>query len=173
MESKTKNLVLNVSLIVFCVLFLSACTNKEIELKDGHTHLSEELDQEISNYIVQHYSTPSLNTEKQFEVHKVYGTSEKNDVITVYFWSYYGGFNKSTGTENQSGHSLPAVIQLKKESDHYTVLKYTEPEDGDFYQSSIKKMFPKKYLKRVYNDSGNIKDLEKKMNVQVKKWLEE
>ncbi|MFD1928585.1 hypothetical protein ACFSFY_11145 [Sporosarcina siberiensis] len=173
MKFKTKYIVPTVFLLVFFSIFLVACTDNDIELNDGDTHLSEELNNTISNYIVQQYSTSSLNTEKQFEVHKVYGTSEKNDVTTVYFWSYYGGFNKSTGAENQSGHSLPAVMQLKKESDHYTVVKYTEPEDGDFYQSSIKKMFPKKYLKRVYNDSGNSKDLEKEMDVLVKQWLAE
>lgn len=173
MMIKAKYIMPKIFLLLFCGIFLSACTDKEVKLKDGNTHLSDELNKTISNYIVQQYSTPSQNTDKQFEVHKVYGSSEKNDVTTVYFWSYYGGFNKSTGTENQSGHSLPAVIQLKKESDHYTVVKYTEPEDGDLYQSSIKKMFPKKYLKRVYNDSGNSKDLEKEMDLQVKQWLEE
>ena len=47
----------------------------------------------------------NANTEKQFEVHKVYGTSESNEVLNVYLWSYYGGFNKSTGLENQAGLS--------------------------------------------------------------------
>ncbi|WP_438317903.1 hypothetical protein [Sporosarcina sp. FA9] len=172
MKIKAKYIVPTIFLLLFCGIFLFACTDKEMKLKDGGTHLSKELNNKISNYIVQQYSTPSQNTDKQFEVHKVYGTSEENDVTTVYFWSYYGGFNKSTGTENQSGHSLPAVMQLKRESDQYTVVKYTEPEDGDLYQSSIKKMFPKKYLKRVYNDAGNSRNLEKEMEAKVKRWLE-
>ncbi|WP_121662198.1 hypothetical protein [Metabacillus litoralis] len=62
-------------------------------------------------------------------------------------WSFYAGFNKSTGIEEQSGHSLPAVIQLSKKEENYSVIEYIEPQDGSLYQSSLEKMFPKKILK--------------------------
>ncbi|WP_090858163.1 hypothetical protein [Paraliobacillus sp. PM-2] len=91
----------------------------------------------------------------------------------MYMWSYYCGFNKTTGTEEQSGHSLPAVIKLKKEEERYAVIEYIEPQDGNGYQSSLKNMFPEKYLELVQQDNGNIEDLQKEMNKKVKKWLEE
>ena len=67
-----------------------------------------------------------MDTEKQFEVHKVYGTKESDGVINVYMWSYYGGFNKSTGIENQAGHSLPLVVRLSKNEENYSVIEYTD-----------------------------------------------
>lgn len=164
-----------ISLILLGVtaLWLTGCSENEIELKDGDENITIEMDETISNYITQKYSTSYLGTEKQFEVHKVYGTSESNGVLSVYMYSYYGGFNKSTGIENQAGHSLPAVIQLKKDAENYSVIKYIEPKDGNLYQSSLKMMFPEKYVKLAQQDTGNIIDLQSEMDKKVKKWLEE
>ncbi|NQX64198.1 hypothetical protein [Paenibacillus qinlingensis] len=123
-------------LLLFVVAFLSGCNGNGIELKDGDRNITEEMDEMISNYIIQNYSSSSRATGKQFEVQKVYGTSETNRVLSVYMWSYYGGFNKSTGTATYAGRSLPAVIQLKKDLAHYSIIKYIEPQDGSLYQSS-------------------------------------
>ena len=165
-------LKLSVLFLMFGLFLLFGCSGDKVNLQDGDKNISEEMDNIISDYIFQKYSSSYSDTEKQFEVHKVYGTSESDELITVYMWSYYGGFNKSTGTEDQSGHSFPAVIRLSKKDGNYSVVEYIEPEDGDLYQPSLEKMFPKKYLKLAQKDSRNIKDLEKEMDKKVKRWLE-
>ena len=159
-------------LLLFGTVFLVGCNGNELNLIDGDNHITEDMDEVISDYIIEKYSSIYSDTEKQFEVHKVYGTTESDAVIDVYIWSYYGGFNKSTGIENQSGHSLPAVISLSKEGETYSVIKYTEPQDGSLYLSSLKKMFPEKYLKLVKRDSGNIGGLQKEMDEKVNQWLQ-
>jgi hypothetical protein len=158
--------------LLFGVLFLVGCSVNEDNLHDGDKFITEEIDEVISDYIIQKYSSTYSDTEKQFEVHKVYGTNESDGVINVYMWSYYGGFNKSNGIENQAGHSLPAVIRLSKKEENYSVIEYIEPQDGSLYQSSLKKMFPEKYLKLARQDSENIGDLQKEMDNKVKQWLE-
>ncbi|WP_456270977.1 hypothetical protein [Bacillus sp. AK031] len=161
----------SILLLFFGALFLAGCIGSKVNLQDGDKHIPEEVDKVISDYIIQEYSSSYFDTEKQFEVHKVYGTNESDGILSVYMWSYYGGFNKSTGIENQAGHSLPAVIRLSKEED-YSVIEYLEPEDGSGYLPSLRKMFPKKYLKMTHQDSGNIEDLQKEMDKKVKQWLE-
>ncbi|MFD2670144.1 hypothetical protein [Marinicrinis sediminis] len=158
--------------ILFGALLLAGCSGNVVNLQDGDTHVTKEMNEVISDYIIQKYSTLYYETEKQFEIHKVYGTNETDGVITVYIWSYYGGFNKSTGTEFQAGHSLPAVIQLSKNGEKYSVIEYIEPQDGDEYQPSLKKMFPEKYFKLAHQDTGNIKELRQEMNEKVTQWLE-
>ena len=170
MRNKTKSSIL--FLLLGALLLLTGCSGNEANLQDGDKHITEEMDEVISDYIIQKYSSSYLDTEKQFEVHKVYGTNETDGVISVYMWSYYGGFNRSTGIENQAGHSLPAVIQLNKKEGNYSVIEYTEPQDGSLYQSSLEKLFPEKYLKLAQQDSGNIEDLQKEMDKKVKQWLE-
>lgn len=151
-------------ILLFGLLFFSGCNSEK--------QVTAEMDELISDFIVKKYAASYADTEKQFEVHMVYGTSEKNGVLNVYMWSYYGGFNKSTGLEAQSGHSLPAVIQLSNKGENYSVEEYIEPEDGSSYMPSLKKMFPKKYLTYVIRDSGDIGGLQKKMDKKVKQWLE-
>jgi hypothetical protein len=160
------------ALTLFLILFLSACSGKDKNLVDGDKHVTPSINDAISDYIVQHSAKAYAGTEKQFEVHKVYGTSEKDGVLSVYMWSYYAGFNQATETEAQSGHSLPAVIRLKQDGDTYSVTDYTEPQDGSMYQSSLEKMFPAKYVKSTQRDSGNIGGLQKEMDKKVKAWLE-
>jgi hypothetical protein len=165
-------------LSLLMVLLLVGCSENLTKdtgtvLKEGDNHISKEMEEVISNYIIQKYSSVYLQTEKLFEVHKVYGTSELNSIISVYMYSYFGGFNKSTGLENQAGHSLPAVIRLQKKSTGYSVIEYTETKDGNQYHSSLEKMFPDRYLKMAQQDVGNIEDLQKEMDNKVKHWLEE
>lgn len=163
---------LSILLFLFGTVFLAGCNENEVNAIDGDKQITEEMDEVISDYIIQKYSTSYFDTEKQFEVHKVYGTNESSGVISVYIWSYYGGFNKSTGIVAQSGHSLPAVIRLSNKEGNYSVIEYIEPQDGSLYQSSLEEMFPKKYLKFAQQDSGNIGNLKKEMDKKVKEWLE-
>ncbi|MEO3947897.1 hypothetical protein [Gorillibacterium sp. CAU 1737] len=158
--------------ILFGALLLAGCSGNAVTLQDGDTHVTKEMNEVISDHMIQMSSSSHYETEKQFEIHKVYGTNESDGVITVYMWSFYGGFNKSTGTEFQEGHSLPAVIQLSKNGEKYSVIEYIQPQDGDMYQSSLKKMFPKKYLKLAQQDLENPKDLRQEMVEKVTQWLE-
>ncbi|OME86620.1 hypothetical protein BK120_06665 [Paenibacillus sp. FSL A5-0031] len=174
--------------LLAAVCILSACENngttnssgkvvssesEEMQTSNEEKHISDNMNEVISNYIIQKYDSVYYQTEKQFEVHEVYGTSESSGIITVYMYSYFGGFNKFSGLENQAGHSLPAVIRLKKKAAGYVVTEYTEPEDGSLYQSSLKKMFPKKYLDMLHNKTGTLEDLQKEMDNKVQQWLDE
>lgn len=162
---------LQIVLLLAIILLLSGCSDEGRNLRDGDEQITEEMHNAISSYIVDTYSSVHSVTDKQFEVHKIYGSSESNGVTSIYMWSCYSSFNRSTGTEGQSGHSLPAFIQLKKDKGGYTVIKYEEPEDGSYYQSSLKKMFPKKYVKKAQNDAGNVGGLEEEMEEKVREWL--
>ncbi|MDM5337430.1 hypothetical protein QUF84_09405 [Fictibacillus enclensis] len=129
-----------------------------------------------STHISVHYSKYEnifAPSEKQFEVHRIYGTSEEDGILTVYFHSFLGGFNKETGDKEQSGHSLPALIKMKKEPIGYKVVDYKEPEDGNLYKSSLEKMFPERYVKREDQQASEINDLQIQMNKKVHKWLKQ
>ena len=141
----------NLLFLLFVSTLLTGCNGNGIALNDGDDNITLATDKVISNYIIQKYSTVYLETEKQFEVHKVYGTSESDGVLSVYMWSYYGGFNKATGTANQAGHSLPAVIRLKKDKKHYSVIEYKEPQGGSLYQSSLKEVKTAKENMQIHN----------------------
>lgn len=156
---------------MFSAVVLSGCNGSENTLEDGDKHVSEEMNEVISDYIIQKNSTSFEETDKKFEVHKVYGTSEKDGVITVYMWSLMEGYNKATGTDVETGQSVPVVIRLSEKDENYSVVEYTESEDGSEYSSSLEEMFPKKYLKYALRDTSNVRDLQKEMDEKVKQWL--
>jgi hypothetical protein len=164
---------LNRLLMILLSVFLISCSSDASPLTNGDAHVTEEMHETISNYLVTKNASMYAPTDKQFEVHRVYGTSEVEGIIHVYLWSYYSGFNMSTGHEEQSGHSLPALIHLKKNDTGYEVVKYQEPEDGSEWVTSLEKMFPKRYVQKAKRDAGNVGDLKKEMNERVKQWLDE
>lgn len=152
---------------------LAGCNEKPTKYEDESHNVTAEINELISDYIIETYASSSNETDQQFEVHKIYGTSESKGVLSVYLYSYYGGFNKSTRIELQTGHSLPAVIKLKRIEGQYKVIDYTEPKDGSLYSSSLKKMFPEKYINQISHDTSNIGDLEEEMARKVEQWLAE
>jgi hypothetical protein len=164
---------LNRLLMILLSVFLISCSSDASPLTNGDAHVTEEMHETISNYLVTKNASMYAPTDKQFEVHRVYGTSEVEGIIHVYLWSYYNGFNMSTGHEEQSGHSLPALIHLKKNDTGYEVVKYQEPEDGSEWVTSLEKMFPKRYVQKAKRDAGNVGDLKKEMNERVRQWLDE
>ncbi len=66
-------------LFLTIAIFLSACNGKEMNLTDGDKQVTQQIDDVISQYIVQKNATSFYGTEKQVEVHKVYGKSEKDE----------------------------------------------------------------------------------------------
>ncbi|WHY73817.1 hypothetical protein [Fictibacillus enclensis] len=152
---------------------ITGCTSDPNHLVDGKEKVTKEADQLISQYIIQKYKNIFAPSEKQFEVHRIYGTSEEDGILTVYFHSCLGGFNKETGDQEQSGHSLPVLIKIKKERSGYKVVDYKEPRDGGYYKSSLQKMFPKRYVQKEDQQAGEINDLQIQMNKKVHKWLKQ
>ncbi|WP_078381233.1 hypothetical protein [Sutcliffiella halmapala] len=153
-------------LVIFVVIFLVGYSYS-IQSKE----IPDEMDVAITEFIINHNKTRFGETEKQFEVHKIYGTEEKDGIIHVYMYSLYNGYNRTTGAYPRSGGSYPVYLSLKKEENDYTILEYMEPDDGYYHVTSIKEMFPRKYVNKAIRDSGNISGLEKEMTKQVEEWL--
>nr|WP_106783063.1 hypothetical protein [Lysinibacillus timonensis] len=143
-------------------------------LVDGDSNVTEEMDQIISNYIIQQYQRNGFQpSDVQFEVHKVYGSLKGKDTITIYLWSYYSSFNKVTGNEGVSGSSLPVTITLQEIDGNYKVINYQEAQDGSLYVKSIENMFPEEYVEEVLQQPSNMGELEEEMQQKVNEWLKD
>jgi hypothetical protein len=146
---------------------------EEVTINSSETEV-DDLDHVISDYIVQFNKDKYFPTEKQFEVHHIYGTAEIDDLVEVYLYSLYAGFNRATKDEGQSGRSGPALVKLKKTNDTYSVVEYKEPGDGDMYVESIYEMFPDSYAEQAINDTDYVrKKLDEELEAKVAEWLAE
>ena len=112
-------------------------------------------------------------SKKLNKVHKIYGTSEEDGVISVYMKSFFAGFNRATGLEEETGMVKPVVIRLSETEGTYSVVEYLETEDGGMWETSLNEMFPKKYYKKALKNSGHVRDLQKVMDRKVTQWLGE
>jgi len=84
----------------------------------------------------------------------------------------YEGYAFANGKFGSScGGSNPALVVLRKDKDKFTVVKFQQPEDGDEYGPSTKRMFPRKYAEEAMGDSGRDLGLEKQIKLNAKKWL--
>ncbi|MFK5707531.1 hypothetical protein [Lysinibacillus boronitolerans] len=156
-------LILTLTLILF-----SGCSSS----KGQDIQVTKEMNEIITNHIKEHYKNVYHSGDRQFEAHKVYGAKENRGIVSIYIYSVYKEYRKDEPTE-RSGHSLPALVKLKKDGDTYKVIKYREPEDGSLYANSIKKMFPKEFAKQASLDAGNVPELHEQIDEEVQKWLKE
>ena len=143
----------------------------EQKFTDGDSHLTEEIHEIISDYIILQSQDQYEQTDVQFEVHKVYGTLQEGETMTVYLWSFYNRFNRETGNEEVSGASRPITLTLRQTGGKYKVIDYKEPEDGSQFVDSVEKMFPKRYVEQVLQQPSNMEDLKETMQQKVNEWL--
>ncbi|MGE7879175.1 hypothetical protein [Peribacillus muralis] len=133
--------------------------------------ITKEMDQIVSDTIIEQNKDDFSVTDKKFEEHKIYGADEKDGVITIYLYALYEGYNKSTGTEVKAGHSYPARIKLAKDENGYVLKEYKKPEEGGEFVESLEDLFPRKYAKQVYKDQGHAAYLGEDIQKEVKNWL--
>ncbi|MGD6963594.1 hypothetical protein ACQCVB_15385 [Fictibacillus phosphorivorans] len=158
-----------ITVITWSLLFLLAgCTSFR---SSNEVKVTSEMNELISDYIIQHYDGVYPETDKQFEVHKIYGAKETGGVTSVYLYSLFLGFNQKTKTEGQSGHSVPAIIKLRSEGGKYVIAHYEEPRDGADFKRSLYKIFPRKYAGKALEDTKNSADLQEEMKQKAEMWL--
>lgn len=150
------------------LFLLSGCAsfNSSNEVK-----VTSEMNELISDYIIQHYDGVYPETDKQFEVHKIYGAKETGGVTSVYLYSLYLGFNEKTKAEGQPGHSVPVVVKLRSEDGEYVVSHYKEPRDGADFKRSLYKIFPREYAGKALDDTKNSAGLQEEMKQKAEMWL--
>ncbi|MGG4265064.1 hypothetical protein [Peribacillus simplex] len=161
------NRYLIMSVFLTISILLIGCSNST----SSKVTITKEMDQIVSDTIMEQNKDALSPTEKQFEAHKIYGADEKDGLISIYLYALYEGYNKSTGTEVQSGHSYPARIRLAKDENGYVVKEYKETEEGEEFIDSLEDLFPSKYSKQVLKDTENGADLGGLIQKEVKNWL--
>lgn len=102
------------------------------------------------------------------EGHIIYGAETKNSIIYIYAYISFAYFGFENGNFVEvSGGNNPAVFELNAEN--YELIKVLYPEAGEYYASSIKELFPKKYASKALNTNDS--DYEN-LNNQLDKYAE-
>lgn len=160
-------------ILILMPIISAGCNNSKLtNNKNIEPESKKVINEVITTYITTYYSHILTNTDKVFEAHKIYTIEQKNGLINVYIYTLFKGYSFANGKFSSSqGGSNPAVIVLSKNNGKFTVVKFKQPEDGDEYRTSIKKMFPPKYAEEVMKDTGRDLGLETQIKLEAKEWL--
>ena len=112
----------------------------------------EELDQKVTEIILEHNRPMFTGEECQAEGHIILEHEEQDGVTTVYALMMYGEYQfqnvdyliKAAGTG-----VIPVVLSFGEHEDGREFTHMTWPEDGSGYNESIKEMFPEHLWDRV------------------------
>lgn len=124
------------------------------------------LDLVVSDYIKNNYfNWSNVTTKKKYEVHKIYGIDKKLGHKYVYLYTRFDAYEaKSDNKTSIAGGANPLVIIVNEDSKGiYSVVNHKEPSDGEGYASSLKRIFPKKYLANI-KEAETLNELNDKMN---------
>lgn len=134
---------------------------------------SNDIENEISNAVVQHNNGKYLAGAYACESHHTYTSeesskSDNNEPLKTYYVLYvYNEYNFNNGeVEKISGGCSPAAITFKTDSDGNAELyEFREPRLGESYSSDMAEKFP---IEIESNDSDLAEKLEKECDNKAK-----
>lgn len=138
--------------------------------------VSPELEAAVSQAIKSERAFPCMEPfgEVMTEGHVILDVARENPIIKVYCITSYSNFCFTNGmfTPWGSGGGIPAVITFSQNQPHgYTLLKYQEPEDGEGYLSSLKKLFPQRLHNKALNSQQYHDVLNRQEEDQAREYL--
>ena len=122
------------------------------ELNEAERTGCYDLDEAVSNAILDLNTKGRWMGECPAEGHIIFGTKEKGNAVTVYMIERFSSYGFVDGWFIEvGGHSIPCVMMFEKKDGQYIFMDAEYAQDGSNYTKSIKRMFPKIYEHRVHN----------------------
>ena len=143
-----KKITIFICVLLLIVGFCGCGAQQQIEIKQEDDVLKES----ISTVVLEQEMQGSTETfDALCEAHQLLDMragdlkgDNKESLVTVYFYSLYGGYAKGTeGYTQESGGCCPLAIVFEKSEGNYIFKEYWRPRDGSYYQKDLKATFPK------------------------------
>lgn len=135
--------------------------------------VSDELDKAIGDAVLSQLDG-YLSGEAKAEGHIVLSTKGDGDGNTVVYaiasCSWYG-FEKNMFTVKSGCGAIPVVIIFSKTEAGYSLLSYTEPEDGEGYADSVRQLFPIFLWPKLFLADRYYGELQKQQEEQAAAYL--
>ncbi|MBR5438586.1 MAG: hypothetical protein IKV21_06675, partial [Clostridia bacterium] len=122
------------------------------ELNEAERIGCYDLDEAVSNAILDLNTKGRWMGECPAEGHIIFGTKENGNAVTVYMIEQFSSYGFVDGWFIEvGGSSIPCVMMFEKEDGKYTFFDVEYAQDGSKHVESIKRMFPKIYEHRATN----------------------
>ena len=143
-------------LITVVLLSVFSFKNNDYAIDENGGIVLSQLDSKLDDAVSQAILSANINSyasgEFAAESHYVFGVDNKTETIKVYLLENYTLFGFKNGFfTDVAGGRVPVVMSFKVTNSGYELLSRKTAQDGADYSESIKKLFPKKYVKKVLN----------------------
>jgi len=134
-------------ILVFVMLLCSCGANESAVSDDSLIQKVATLEEAVSAFLLEDNKDGYHPGECCGEGHLILGTEEKDGETVVYLLTMYGeyGFANDKFIKVSGSGVIPAVMILEKNEEGYKGKSVRYPDDGAYYEKSIKEMFPSQY----------------------------
>ena len=164
-------------IFLICVLLLCSCNvDKPSDSDDSLIVKTKNLEEAISEFLLESSRGHYLMGECCGEGHLVLGIDETDNETTAYLLTMYGeyGFANDKFIKVSGSGVIPAVMKLENTEDGYKGVSIEYPDDGANHAKSIKEMFPKRYhMQALLTADTYYDELKSQEEHYAKEYLEE
>ncbi|MDE7124532.1 MAG: hypothetical protein K2N83_03470, partial [Eubacterium sp.] len=159
---KTFSIIIFSALLLFC-----GCSNSVVS-----ESVAPEIEAAVAQAILKENESGYREGECPAEAYIIFGTQTKNNTIYVYLYYSFVNFGfQNSNFVDVSGAQMPAVFEF--DAENYELIDVLYPDDGAYYASSIKRMFPKQYESKALNLSdADSENLNNQLNKYAENYLE-
>lgn len=154
------------SLIVAVPIFFNCQAKKENVKKNSFKTIT--LEDAVQNYLENNFRNPQRGG-KVFCAFDVFGTEKINGKTSVFLWTLCQEFYlEDDKLKFGASVSLPLVLLSKMSKQGYKIVGHREPTDGAGHSQSIKRIFPKKYLKNIHPEGNGYNERTHRLSAEAK-----
>ncbi|NYB73221.1 hypothetical protein HZF24_03610 [Sedimentibacter hydroxybenzoicus DSM 7310] len=148
-------------------LFDENLEDNSLENNNEESKLYSDLEDAISNAIIENNIGRYTEGEYQTESHVNLLIDENDDVVTVYTMALYTEYTfKAKLLKNVSEGHYPVAITFLKKDSYYSLIEYWRPLGGNEYANSIRGRFPESTWDKALDTQqfieSQLKETEKK-----------
>lgn len=142
--------------------------------------VSESLSERISACVVEQEQGNYKNYDCFEEVHEILGAKEGDlggkkteKLITVYFFSLFGGFAKVGEEYEMTSMGVhPSAMVFEKKGEAYVFTKYWAPEMNDDMEKEVKAVFPEDIFEKIPLETEPANALIEKLDNEIRTKLQ-
>lgn len=167
---KPKTIVIAFGLVILLVCTVAFISNPQ--KLNITSKVDPALDEAISQMIIDEVNPTYFCAA---EGHKIFGTAQNGDELTVYGYMSFNAYNFVNGclTDYGNGGHNPFVAIFVSKNNNYELKEVKYPQDGMGYGDSIREMFPADFERKALNPYDYLDELKKQEFSQAEAALKE
>lgn len=169
-----KRRIITITLLVFASIFMYACSaptkSQNTYYATSHTE-SKKIETLVHEAIIKE-NTYDINADLAYiEHHDILHVDETKTKLIVYARVMCTSYSRDLKAD--SGIQAPVRLTFDRNGSHYTLKEYWLPQDGSYYETSIREAFPQNIVEKAMEVESYDEEKENSDKVAAKTYFEQ